>query len=61
MRFIKGLSFGSIIGFAAGMAVSEERRVELIRKVRTASRTAGGVSPTVPETPATVEPTHLAV
>lgn len=61
MKFIKGLFFGSIVGFAAGVAVSEERRVELIRRVRTATRAAGGVEPTVPDTPAPAEQTPIAV
>jgi hypothetical protein len=61
MKFIKGMIFGSILGFASGMAVSEERRIELIRRVRTASRAAGGVSPSEPATPARAEQTPVAV
>ncbi len=61
MKLIKGLIFGSIIGFAAGTALSEERRVELIRRVRTTTRAAGGVEPTVPDTPAPEEQTPVVV
>lgn len=59
MKFIKGFLFGSIVGLAAGMAISEERRVALIRQLRTASRGAAGVTPTEPDTPSVVIADHL--
>jgi hypothetical protein len=62
MKYLKGILFGSIFGFAAGVAISEERRVDLIRRARTLPRQAAGLTPEVPRTPEVVpEPSAVAV
>lgn len=62
MKFLKGIIFGSLIGFASGVAISEERRVDLIRRARSLPRQAAGVTPEVPNMPRVVpEPSAVAV
>lgn len=46
MKFLKGLIMGSVAGFAAGTAISEQRRQDLLSKARSAKRRAAGVTPT---------------
>lgn len=60
MKFLKGFTFGAIAGFAAGVAISEERRVALIRQMRTVARQAGGVEPSEPRRPTTDLASHAA-
>lgn len=48
MKFLKGLVFGSIVGFAAGAALSEKQRQELAERVARATR--GRVDPAAPST-----------
>ena len=45
MKFLKGLIMGAIAGFAAGTAISEQRRHDLLAKARSTKRRAAGVMP----------------